>query len=67
MCSSDLPQERWLEFHEVLDPGYDRYDDLDFAGWDQERGLLLRGFSTETLQYEPLSVPVSTLKEHLGL
>ena len=47
--------------------GYDRYDDLDFAGWDQERGLLLRGFSTETLQYEPLSVPVSTLKEHLGL
>lgn len=61
------PQERWLELHEVLDPGYDRYDDLDFAGWDQERGLLLRGFSTETLQYEPLSVPVSTLKEHLGL
>lgn len=60
------PQERWLELHEVIDPGYDRYDDLDFAGWDDEKGLLLRGFSVETVRYEPLSVPIPTLWERLA-
>lgn len=56
------PQERWLDLQEVIDPGYDKYDGLDFAGWDAEQGLLLRGFSAETRQYEPLSVPVSVLQ-----
>ncbi len=60
------PQERWLELHELLDPGYDRYDDLLFDGWDGEKALLLRGFSVETLQYEPLSVPIATLKQMLA-
>ena len=60
------PQERWLELHEILDPGYDKYDDLIFDGWDDEKGLLLRGFSVETLQYEPLAVPIPVLLEKLG-
>lgn len=61
-----VPQERWLELHEVLDPGYDRYDDLLFDRWDKEKGLVLRGFSVETLQYEPLAVPIPVLLEKLG-
>ena len=60
------PQERWLELHEILDPGYDKYDDLIFDGWDDEKDLLLRGFSVETLQYEPLAVPIPVLLEKLG-
>lgn len=59
-------QERWLELHEVVDPGCDKYDDLDFVGWDTERGLLLRGFSVETMQYESVFVPVRTLKKLLA-
>lgn len=54
-------QEEWVELHEVIDPDYDRYDDLNFAGWDREKGLLFRAFSVETLEYEPLSVPVEAL------
>lgn len=60
------PGERWLELHEVIDPDYDRYDDLDLVGWDAEKGLLLRGFSVQTLQYEPISVPVETLRRRLA-
>lgn len=59
------PQERWLELHEVIDPGYDKYDDLDFDGWDREKGLLVRAFSVEALEYEPLSVPIETLQKLL--
>lgn len=59
------PREVWVELHEVIDPDYDRYDDLDFAGWDREKGLLVRAFSVETLTYEPLSVPVETLRAEL--
>ena len=37
-----------------------------FRSWDDEKDLLLRGFSVETLQYEPLAVPIPVLLEKLG-
>ncbi len=61
-----IPQERWLELHEVIDPDYDRYDDLDFVAWDREKGMLLRGFSVETCQYESLSLSVETIRAALA-
>ncbi len=61
-----IPQERWLELHEVIDPDYDRYDDLDFVAWDREKGMLLRGFSVENCQYESLSLSVETIRAALA-
>ena len=65
---SDAPNtKKAIELkEELIQNSYDKYDDLIFDGWDDEKGLLLRGFSVETLQYEPLAVPIPVLLEKLG-
>lgn len=59
--SQPLAERPWIELHELLDPAYDLYDDIDFDRWDGEGGVHLRVFDVRTMQYEPLHLPAKRL------
>lgn len=57
----EQPTERWLDVRSIIDPDYEIYDDIDFAGW--ENGVLcLKG------EGEPheIRLTVEQLREALG-
>ena len=45
--------ELWIDFHQLLDPGYDTYCDINFAGWNAAT-LLLDGENEITGELERL-------------
>lgn len=37
------PAENWLDIRNIIDPEFERYDDIEYKGWDTNGDLLLRG------------------------
>ncbi len=33
----------WLDIRNIIDPEFERYDDIEYKGWDTNGDLLLRG------------------------
>ncbi len=55
-----------VNLHEVLDPEYEKYDDIDLDRWDGRGGMFLRVSSAETGRYGALHLPQERLRE-LGI
>lgn len=64
--SNPLQEQIWLELHELIDPAYERYDDIDFAAWQPKKGLLLKVYDSQTEQEEQLSISIEKIKQQLA-
>lgn len=60
----EQPAETWFDIHEIVDPEWEDYDDVDFAGWEAGE-LILRAYSVEKREYESVRLSVEQLKEKL--
>ena len=61
-----LQEQPWLEVNGLLDPAYEKYDDIDFAAWLPGEGLLLEGYDTQTEKKERLLLSVPTIRQELA-
>lgn len=53
----EQPVEKWLELHAILDPAYEKYDDIEFKCWGENGEIHLRVLNVQTEQYEMISLP----------
>lgn len=56
-----------VDLHEMLDPDYEKYDDIDLDHWDGKGGMVLRVSSAETGQYGTLHVRREEILDELGV
>ena len=61
-----LQEQPWLEVHELLDPAYEKYDDIDFTAWLPGEGLLLEGYDIQTEKKERLLLSIPTIRQELA-
>jgi len=59
------PEESWLDVHEIVDPEWIIYEDIDYVGWNGDM-LELRALHGETGKYENLSLSAQTLREKVN-
>lgn len=58
--------EVWAELHEAIDDGYDIYDDIEFAGWESDGSLTVRGYNNNTSETDTLVFKEDRLREMIG-
>lgn len=56
-----------VNLHQVLDPAYEKYDDIDLDRWDGQGGMVLRLSSAETGRYSGLHLTRERLWGELGV
>ena len=56
-----------MNLHEMLDPDYEKYDDIGLDHWDGKSGMVLRVSSAETGQYGTLHVRWEEVLDELGI
>ena len=61
--SDPLAERPWVELHNLLDPDYELYDDINFDRWDGAGGLRLRVSDAQTGAYSPLHLPAERVRD----
>lgn len=57
--------EQWMDIHQIIDPQYCIYDDIDFNCWENG-ALVLRGNNTGTSQWEEIRLSKQVLRGALN-
>ena len=55
--------DQWLEMHDVVDPGYDLYDDIDLERFGEDGLLYFRAFSAEDGKRRDFTFPTDRILE----